>query len=146
MNVARWRALYGAHPLHLVAMLAALGVAGAAAAQAAGASTAGRMLLWFLAAILISDLVLQPLVALADRGLRRVGSPRVPVINHLRIPLLGSAVLLLIFFPVILRRGERTYVAASGLTFDPYLERWLLVSATLFVLSALVYAARVLRR
>ncbi|MDQ3599967.1 MAG: hypothetical protein M3408_01665 [Actinomycetota bacterium] len=143
--VARWRGWYGAHPLHLLAVLGALALAGYAAVGAAGTSGAARMLVWFLAAILVSDLLLQPFAALADRGLlatlRRVrgrrGLPRVPV--------LGSGLLLLVFFPVIVQQGEQTYVAATGLTMDPYLERWLLLSGAMFLISALGYALRLAR-
>ena len=113
--VARWRGWYGAHPLHLLAVLGAL--------------------------------------ALADRGLlatlrrvrRRRGLPRVPVVNHIRVPVLGSGLLLLVFFPVIVQQGEQTYVAATGLTMDPYLERWLLLSGAMFLISALGYGLRLAR-
>ncbi len=151
--VARWRGWYGAHPLHLLAVLGSLALAGYAAASVAGASGAVRMLIWFLAAILASDLVLQPFAALADQGVlatlrrvrRRRGPARVPVVNHIRVPLLGSGLLLLVFFPVIVQQGERTYITASGLTMDPYLERWLLLSGTIFLISTLGYVLRLVR-
>ena len=150
--VARWRGWYGAHPLHLLAVLGSLALTGYAAAGAAGAPGAVRMLVWFLAAILAVDLLLQPFAALADRGLRatvrrvrRRGPPRVPVVNHIRVPLLGSGLLLLVFFPVIVQQGERTYIAATGLTMDPYLERWLLLSGVMVLISALGYALRLVR-
>ena len=151
--VARWRGWYGAHPLHLLAVLGALALAGYAAVGAAGTSGAARMLVWFLAAILVSDLLLQPFAALADRGLlatlrrvrRRRGLAEVPVVNHIRVPVLGSGLLLLVFFPVIVQQGEQTYVAATGLTMDPYLERWLLLSGAMFLISALGYGLRLAR-
>jgi hypothetical protein len=150
--VARWQGWYGAHPLHLLALLGALALAGYAAAGAAGAPGAVRMLVWFLAAILASDLLLQPFAAVADRGLlatlrrvRRSGPVRVPMLNHIRVPLLGSGLLLLVFFPVIAGQGEQTYLAATGLTMDPYLERWLALSAAMFLISALGYLLRLAR-
>jgi len=154
--VARWRGWYGAHPLHLLALLGSLALAGyavAGAAGAAGAPGAVRMLVWFLAAILASDLLLQPFAALADRGLlatvarvrRRRGPARVPAANHIRVPVLGSGLLLLVFFPLIVQQGEQAYVAATGLTMDPYLERWLLLSTAMFLISALAYALRLAR-
>ena len=151
--VARWRGWYGAHPLHLLALLGALALAGYAAAGAVGAPGAVRMLVWFVAAILASDLLLQPFAALADRGLlatlrgvrRWRGPARVPVLNHIRVPVLGSGLLLLVFFPVIVQQGEQSYIAATGLTMDPYLERWLLLSGAMFLISALGYALRLAR-
>ena len=151
--VARWRGWYGAHPLHLLALLGSLALAGYAVAGAAGAPGAVRMLVWFLAAILASDLLLQPFAALADRGLlatvarvrRRRGPARVPAANHIRVPVLGSGLLLLVFFPLIVQQGEQAYVAATGLTMDPYLERWLLLSTAMFLISALAYALRLAR-
>ncbi|PZS19620.1 MAG: hypothetical protein DLM60_09890, partial [Pseudonocardiales bacterium] len=64
-------------------------------------------MLWFLGAVIAHDLVLFPLYALADRslstGLRslRPGSPpgrtppRVAALNYLRVPILGTGLLLL---------------------------------------------------
>lgn len=111
------------------------------------------ILVWFLVAVIAHDLVLFPLYALADRGLlgslrvgRRVHRPRcraVPAVNYVRVPALGSGLLLLVFFPGIVEQGGATYLAATGQTQDVFLARWLLISATMFGISAACYAIRV---
>lgn len=52
-----------------------------------------------------------------------------------------SGLLFLLFFPAILQRNGG-YAGASGLQSDVYLERWLALTAALFVLSGLLYAIR----
>ena len=69
--------------------------------------------------------------------------PAVPWVNHLRVPVVLSAVMLAISFPLVFRWSEPTYQAASGLTENVYLGRWLLLSGSAFGLSALIYALRV---
>ena len=66
-----------------------------------------------------------------------------PLVNHVRVPLLGAGLTLLMFLPGIIRQGEATHLAATGLDQAPYLGRWLGLVAALFALSALVYAVRV---
>ncbi len=56
-----------------------------------------------------------------------------------------SLLLLAVFAPLVLQRSEQRYSAKTGLTEDPYLERWAAVTAALFVLSALAYGLAVLR-
>ncbi len=145
--VARLRAFYGAGPLHLPALLACFAVAGYAALQAARGPLPVRMAAWFLGALIAHDLVLFPLYALADRSFgtlfRRTARPASPgAVNFVRVPALLSALLFLLFAPVILQRSEGAYGAASGLDQDPYLGRWLLITAALFGGSALVFAVR----
>ena len=67
---------------------------------------------------------------------------RVPLINHVRVPALGAGLALLMFLPGIVRQGEATHLAATGLDQAPYVIRWLALSAVLFVASALVYLVR----
>jgi hypothetical protein len=74
--------------------------------------------------------------------LPRATDRAVPVVNHLRLPLLASALLFLLFFPGIIRQGADTYLNATGKTQEPYLVRWLLLCACVFALSAIIYAAR----
>ena len=104
------------------------------------------MALWFLAAFLVHDLVLFPLYALADRVLTirpaRRRQSKVPTVNYLRVPALGSALLLLIFFPGIVRQGATLYFEDTGLTQEPFLGRWLMLTAILFAMSALAYGIR----
>ena len=49
---------------------------------------------------------------------------------------------LLIFLPGIIQQGEATSQAATGQTQQPFLGRWLLLTAAMFAISALVYVAR----
>jgi hypothetical protein len=139
-----FRRLYGDSPRQLVAVLACFVVAAYAASRVLGDPPALRIAIWFVGAAVVWDLVVAPLLALVDRGLRALPG-RVPPVNYLRVPLALSALLLLVFAPVILQRSEEPYRVASGLGQDPYLERWLLVSALLFVGAGIAYAAAVLR-
>lgn len=150
--LGRIRAFYGAHPLHLLALLVCFALAGYAALQAAAAPAFPRMLIWFGAAVIAHDLVLFPLYALADRSLtaavrRRhtTAGPRPPVVNHIRVPALAAGLLVLLYFPGILQLGTATFVAATGQTQEPFAERWLLLTAAFFTLSAVLYAARLAR-
>ena len=65
--------------------------------------------------------------------------------NFVRVPVVMSATMLLVFFPLILAKGERSYVADTGVAPPDFLRRWLLVTAVLFAASALAYAVRVQR-
>jgi hypothetical protein len=47
-----------------------------------------------------------------------------------------------LFFPGIVQQGSATYVAATGQTQQPFLGRWSLLTASMFILSALLYAIR----
>ncbi len=143
---------YGANPLHLLALLACFALAGIVATHLAGDPLVVRMLVWFLAAVIGHDLVLFPLYALADRSLagvlrvlptlRRNRTAVVAPLNYLRIPALGAGLLLLLFLPGIIQQGQQTYLSATGQTQQPYLDRWLLLTAALFAASAVVYAVR----
>ena len=53
-----------------------------------------------------------------------------------------SAVLLGMFFPLIFPISNSYYVGATGFNEDAYLTNWLVVSAVLFALSALIYLLR----
>jgi len=151
--LTRVRTFYGANPLHLLALLGCFALAGYAALRTLSEPTWPVILLWFLGAVIGHDLVLFPLYTLADRsltaGLRAVapsrapGPSRVAAVNYLRVPLLGTGLLFLLFFPGIIGQGSQTYLDATGLTQEPYLGRWLLITAAMFLISAVVYAARV---
>ena len=110
------------------------------------------IIVWFLGAIVLHDLVLFPFYALADRSLgagwRAVtgraphATPLVSPRNYLRIPAMASGLLLLMFFPGIIRQGSASYQRATGLTQQPFLGRWLLLTGAFFGASAIAYAAR----
>ena len=139
---------YGASPLHLLALLACFALAGAAALQVAEDPLRTRYLLWFLGAIIAHDLLLFPLYALLDRSAtalvhrRRSASPG--SVNYVRVPVLLSGLLLLVFAPVVLRRdsAEGAFRNASGLDHADYTMRWLAITGVLLLGSALLYALR----
>jgi hypothetical protein len=151
--LSRYRAFYGARPLHLLAMLAGFAVLGYVVTTITPKALWNphvwwqSIAVWFAVAIIAHDLVLFPLYALADRLLvipaeRRKRQPRVPAINYIRLPLLGSALTFLVFLPGIIEQGAPTYQAATGQTQEPFLGRWLLLTAAMFGASAVVYAIR----
>ena len=102
---------------------------------------------WFAAAVVGHDLLLFPLYAIADRLLNVAARtprnhPNIAVRNHIRVPALGAGLTLLIFLPGIIQQGGSTYQAATGGTQQPFLGRWLLLTAAMFAISAAGYAAR----
>lgn len=147
----RFRAVYGSHPLHLLTLVAGFALFGYVVATVTPAALwNGRtwwqsIIVWFAAAIVAHDLVLFPLYALVDRILVR-GSPiprlAVSPLNYLRTPALGSALTLLLFLPGIIEQGTPTVLAATGQTQEPFLGRWLLLTAAMFGVSAAAYAVR----
>ena len=142
--MSRLRALYGTTPLHLVAVVASLATAGYAAAKIVeGTSNWPKIALWFIAAVLLHDFVLFPLYTVLDRiaGGRRPG----PGVNFVRVPALLSVALLLVSLPLVFTIAPETYASATGLRPEPYLERWLAVTAVLFVASGVLYALRARR-
>lgn len=142
------KAFYGASPWHLVALLGCFAVAGYAVTRVLDDPLALVMLAWFVGAVIGHDLILFPVYALADltlAGVLRAGKApaRVPPVNHIRIPVLATALTFVLFFPGIIRQGSDTYTAATGLTQEPFLARWLALVGVMFATSALVYAIRV---
>lgn len=157
---SRLQSLYGARGLHLLLMLATFAL-GAYTVLELGLDELWEpdvwwqsILVWFLGAVLIHDLVLFPLYALADRLLGGIlrrrpepgHDPGVPIVNHVRVPVLAVGLLFLLFFPGIIEQGAPSYARATGQTQEPFLERWLLLSAAIFGLSAVTYAVRLVVR
>jgi hypothetical protein len=147
---------YGAGAAHLFSLAFCLAVAAGAVAIVADDPAWPTMLVWFLAAVLLHDFVMFPLYAAGGRLLRAAGDvrersgrrrarSRVPVVNHVRVPLLGAGLTFLLFLPGIIGRNEVTLRALSGLDPAPVAERWLLLVAAMAAASALVYLVRVLR-
>lgn len=141
------RRLYGSHPLHLLGVLAVFALSAAAFIHFVDAGPLHRLALWLGGAIVAHDLVLYPLYTVADRAARRAGGARLDprTLNHVRIPTLLSALMLALFFPLILGVAER-YEQVTGVSPDVYLGRWLWLSGALFAGSALLYALRRARR
>ena len=171
-RIWRW---YGANPLHLLTLLAAFALAGYALHAVIDARQRPGFALWFAVAIVGHDLLLLPLYSVADLSTRRLlprlvprrlagpraadgspsstgGSPggppglaRPPVINYLRVPIAFSLLLLLVWFPLILRLSAVAYFRASGLSTSPNIWRWLAVTGVLFAGSAAAYAVALRR-
>jgi hypothetical protein len=75
------------------------------------------------------------------------GRPRdtaTSVLNHLRVPAGLSLLLLLVYWPLVLQDAE-PYGGATGLDPTVFLGRWLLITAALFCVSALLFAVRLWR-
>lgn len=147
-----FRRLYGSHPLHLIGHLGLFFIAGWAITQILGGGFIINWVAWFLGAALLHDLVLLPIYATLDRGVvhdarrRRPGRAPHPSLNHVRVPAMTAGVLLLVYFPLILGLSSRNYRDDTGHQLAGYTWNWLLVTAGLFLCSALVYAVRVMRR
>lgn len=145
----RFARRYGAAPWHLLVLLACFALTGYAVGRLLDdLPVLVRITLWFVGAAVVWDLLLGPALALADRGLTPLSRVRVrgvAVLNYVRVPVLLSTLLLLVWAPLILQRSEATFRVKSGLSQDPYLARWAAVTAVLLALSAAAYALAVLR-
>jgi hypothetical protein len=150
-----FRQVYGAHPAHLLLLIAAAAIAGWAVLQWLHAPTPVRLLVWFGAAVIGHDLIAFPIYTGLDRLLIRViaGSSasdaaasisrwRRAAINHIRLPVLLSALLLLMWYPLIFKRSDGVYFAASGQHQSRYLGNYMLAVALLFGGSLLIFLLR----
>ncbi|MFF3978040.1 hypothetical protein [Streptomyces sp. NPDC001828] len=149
----RFRTRYGASPLHLTLVLCSFALALYAGVRLLHGDTLG-VVIWFVGAALLHDLVLLPLYSLADRAAQRLlpgrrgthdGGDRMVGVNHIRVPAFVSGVLLLVWWPLILGQVDG-FTAATALPSDVFLGRWLLVTAGLFAVSGLCVLARMWRR
>jgi hypothetical protein len=140
---ARW---YGANPLHLLTLVGSFALAWYAGAGLLHGKPVG-VAVWFVGAVIGHDLILMPLYALADKSVMAVFRhrppklPTVPWINYLRVPVVLSGLLLLIWFPLIFRIPSH-FPRTTDLSLDPYLGHWLAVTGALFLLSATALALR----
>ena len=62
----------------------------------------------------------------------------------MRFPAAISGILLIVFLPSIARLSS-TYTATTGLSSSEYFARWLAITGALFLVSAVLYAARLRR-
>ena len=144
-----FRSLYGAGPLHLLGHLALFCVAGFAIDQILGGGGAIQWIVWFVAAAVLHDAVLLPLYSTADRVLAithhtAARDRTAPAwINHVRVPVVVAGVLVLVYFPLIFGLSSATYRRDTGHALAGYTRNWLLITAGVFLASALVYAVRV---
>lgn len=149
--MSAFRRWYGAGPLHAIVLVISATVIATAVVRwfDAGADTI-KILAWFGAAVIGHDLVFLPLYTLLDRlatgrWRRRDADRDEPAWTsaYVRVPALLSALMFIVFLPLIAGLGRDSYHAASGHDPRGYLERWLIATAVLFALAA---AAFVLRR
>ena len=140
---SRW---YGANPLHLLTLVGCFALAWYAGARLLHGKPVD-VAVWFAGAVVGHDLILMPLYALADKSVtvvfrhRPPKLPTVPWINYLRVPVVLSGLLLLMWFPLIFRIPSR-FPRTTDLSLDPYLGHWLAVTGALFLLSATALAVR----
>ncbi|MBY4127308.1 hypothetical protein HQO83_02750 [Rhodococcus fascians] len=142
--------IYGGHPLHAVGLLLSFALVGYVVMLVGPQALWNddiwwkSIIVWFFGSVLLHDAVLYPLYSLADRIV--TGLPRrhltVSPVNFVRVPALGAALTFLMFFPGILSQGAQSYRAATGLTQEPFLGRWLSLTAAMFTVSAVAYFCR----
>ncbi|MFI5763401.1 hypothetical protein ACIA8F_20990 [Streptomyces sp. NPDC051563] len=143
-----FRRRYGASPLHLLLTLACFALALYAGIRLLKGDTMG-VVIWFVGAALLHDLVLLPAYSVTDRAAQALlgtapaenGGRQRPSVNHLRVPAFIAGVLFLVWWPLILQQGGH-YTASTGLSADGFLARWLLITAGLFLASAIVLLVR----
>ena len=144
----RLRRWYGEGLPQFLVLLASFTVAGYAGVRLLSGGEWLSVVLWFVGAALVHDLLFVPLYAAADRALRaaaRRGARR-PWLAFVRVPAFVSGLLLLVWFPLISGRVDAGYRSVAGLSADGFLARWLLITAVLFGGSALLLALRPLLR
>jgi hypothetical protein len=107
--------------------------------QIVRSGTPVAIFVWLAGAVLLHDLLLLPFYSLLDRVPRAMAGRAV---NYVRVPAGISLLLLLVFFPVISGKGNGAFHGVSGLDYEGYLARWLLITAALFAASAVIYAGR----
>ncbi|MEC4019414.1 hypothetical protein [Streptomyces sp. H27-D2] len=151
------RARYGASPVHLLLVLCSFALTLYAGIRLLKGDALG-VALWFVGAALIHDLLFLPVYTFTDRALQALfrfrrapdrdsGGPAMENagwINYLRVPAFVSALLLLVWYPLILDRVG-AYSSYTALPAGVFWGRWLLITAGLFALSALCLLARTWR-
>ncbi|MFI1628231.1 hypothetical protein ACH4YO_29440 [Streptomyces noursei] len=145
------RAHYGGSLAHLVLVLCSFALTCYAGLRLLRGDTLG-IVIWFVGAALLHDLVLLPLYTVTDRLVQRLfrghrgrkprsrdtaGGTR-PVtgrVNYIRVPAFVALLLLLVWYPLVLGRVPG-FTAYTGLPADVFWGRWLLITAVLFAASA----------
>ena len=80
-----------------------------------------------------------------EPGDTATGPSATSAVNYLRVPLLLSALFFVVWFPLILGLAEQEYAVTTGQSTDGYLERWLLLTGVLFLVSGIAFAVRLAR-
>ncbi|WP_328878511.1 hypothetical protein [Streptomyces sp. NBC_00299] len=130
-------------PLKILLLAGSFALAGYAGVRLLDGDWFG-IVLWFVGAAILHDLVLAPLYGAADRGLLRgfEAVDRRSWMPYVRVPAALSLLLLLVWFPLITGRVADRYAVATGLSTDGFLARWLLITAALFGGSAVLLVLR----
>lgn len=157
---------YGAGPLHLAGHLLLIALVAyllSTLFEARFAPEPLNLVLWLLGGAVLHDAVILPAYSALNIAVAQLLGARqaagdsstpptsrdlqrpVAILPHLRTPAVVSAVLLAVFFPRILNQQPQNFERALGYAPPDYLERWLLVTAGAFALSALIFAARSVR-
>lgn len=133
-------------PLQLLLLLCSFALALYAGVRLTEGDALG-VVLWFVGAAVLHDLVFLPLYAVADRalvaGLGAAGHRG--LVPYVRVPAALSGLLLLVWFPLISGSVAGSYRSATGMSSDGFLTRWLLITAALFGGSALLLVLRLRR-
>jgi hypothetical protein len=133
------RARYGASPVHLLAHLILLPIVGWALLTVLDFRAASNVVLWLIGAVILHDLILLPAYSTLDRLAQRATRSTV---NYVRVPAGLSLLMLLVFWGTIRGKGDGAFHYVSGLSYEGYFGRWLLVSAALFAISGAVFLVR----
>jgi hypothetical protein len=143
-GVERARRTYGAHPAHLVLLLAGFVLTVVAGGALLDEQTF-RVAKWFAASAILHDAVFVPVYIGLDSLLVRVWRRRpgrVGWLNFVRIPAAISAIMYLVYYPVISNKAN-AFDYKTGRSTEVYLGHWLQATAVLFAISAIWYLARV---
>jgi hypothetical protein len=145
--VGALRSRYGEGPPHLLAVLASFAIVAYAFGEVVQRPGALSFAVWFGGAVVAHDLIAFPLYSLFGLVAGRARNTRLAAtVNYVRVPALLSGFALIVWFPFILGLSGESYEGASGLSDDPFLGRWLLLTATLFAGSGFLYAVNQRRR
>lgn len=144
-----FRRRYGASPLHLAAHLVALAIVALIFERIIGAGDVAKLLALYLGFVIAHDLIFVPVYSGLDRvtrrALARLSLPRrsgIPMINYVRAPALISALLLVIYGPLISGVADGRFFAVTGHHLEHYLRNWLLITGLLFLGSGAAYLLR----
>lgn len=137
-----FRTRYGASPVHLLAHLALLPLIAWALLTVLDFRAASNVVLWLVGAVIVHDLLLLPAYSGLDRLARTATRS---AINYVRVPAGLSLLSLLVFWGTIRGKGDGAYARVSGLSYEGYVSRWLLLTGALFVASGALYLLRTRR-
>ena len=150
--LSHFRRRYGANPPHLAGHLVVLAIALFAIDRIANGGGLAELIALYIGFAIAHDLIFLPAYSGLDRAARaalaRLPARRaasVPAINHIRAPAVISGLLLIIYSPFISGLADSSYFQVSGHHIEGYVRDWLLISAALFLGSALTYVVRVRR-